>query len=82
VARRAVQIHGALGTTYDLPLTRMFASGVMLALADGPTEVHQTTVAKQVLRGYKPADGLWPSEYIPARKAAAAAQLLGEKPKN
>jgi acyl-CoA dehydrogenase len=78
VAKRAVQIHGALGTTYDLPLTRMFASGVMLALADGPTEVHQTTVAKQVLRGYKPADGLWPSEYIPARKEAAAAELLGK----
>ena len=79
VARRAIQIHGALGTTYDLPLTRMLASGLMLALADGPTEVHQTTVAKQVLRGYKPADGLWPSEYIPARRAEAAAELLGEK---
>ena len=79
VARRAIQIHGALGTTYDLPLTRMLASGLMLALADGPTEVHQTTVAKQVLRGYQPADGLWPSEYIPARRAEAAAELLGEK---
>ncbi len=78
VAKRAIQIHGALGTTYDLPLTRMLASGIMLALADGPTEVHQTTVAKQVLRGYKPADGLWPSEYIPARKAAAEAELLGK----
>lgn len=77
VGKRAIQIHGALGTTYDLPLTRMFASGLMLALADGPTEVHQTTVAKQVLRGYKAADGLWPSEYIPARKAAAEAELLG-----
>ena len=78
VAKRAIQIHGALGTTYDLPLTRMLASGLLLALADGPTEVHQTTVAKQLLRGYKPADGLWPSEYIPARKAAAAAELLGK----
>jgi acyl-CoA dehydrogenase len=78
VGKRAVQIHGALGTTYDLPLTRMLASGFMLALADGPTEVHQATVAKQVLRGYKAADGLWPSEYIPARKAAAAAELLGK----
>jgi acyl-CoA dehydrogenase len=77
VAKRAIQIHGALGTTYDLPLTRMFASGLLLALADGPTEVHQTTVARQVLRGHKPADGLWPSEYIPARKAAAEAELRG-----
>jgi len=81
VAKRAIQIHGALGTTYDLPLTRMLASGLMLALADGPTEVHQTTVAKQVLRAYKPADGMWPTEYIPARQAEAAAELLGKKSK-
>jgi acyl-CoA dehydrogenase len=79
VAKRAIQIHGALGTTHDMPLVRMLASGLLLGLADGPTEVHQTTVAKQVLRGYKPADGLWPSEYIPARRAEAAAELLGEK---
>jgi acyl-CoA dehydrogenase len=78
VGKRAIQIHGALGTTYDLPLTRMFASGLMLALADGPTEVHQTTVAKQLLRQYKPADGLWPSEHIPTLRAAARAELLGE----
>jgi acyl-CoA dehydrogenase len=77
VARRAIQIHGALGTTYDLPLTRMYAGGLMLALADGPTEVHQTTVARQVLRGYRPAEGRWPSEHIPTRRAEAQAKLLG-----
>jgi acyl-CoA dehydrogenase len=48
-------------------------------VADGPTAVHQTTIARQVLRGYQPADGRWPSEYIPARRAEAAAELLGEK---
>ena len=76
VARRAIQIHGALGTTYDLPLTHFYASGLMLALADGPTEVHQTTVAKQLLRDYTPSAGLWPSEYVPARRAEAEAALL------
>jgi acyl-CoA dehydrogenase len=79
VARRAIQVHGALGTTHDMPLTRMLASGLLLGLADGPTEVHQTTVAKQVLRGYQPADGLWPTEFIPARRAEAAAELLGQE---
>jgi acyl-CoA dehydrogenase len=76
VARRAIQVHGALGTTYDLPLTRFYASGLMLALADGPTEVHQTTVAKQLLREYTPAADIWPSEYIPPLRAEAEAALL------
>ena len=76
VARRAIQVHGALGTTYDLPLTRFYAAGLMLALADGPTEVHQTTVAKQLLRDYTPSADIWPSEYIPARRAEAETALL------
>jgi len=77
VAKRAIQVHGALGVTTDMPLTRMLASGLMLALADGPTEVHQTTVARQLLRGYKPAEGMWPSAHIPSRRAEAEAELLG-----
>jgi acyl-CoA dehydrogenase len=77
VARRAIQIHGALGTTSDLPLLRFYGAGMVLALADGPTEVHQGTVAKQLVRSYKPAEGMWPSEWIPARLAAAEADLLG-----
>jgi acyl-CoA dehydrogenase len=77
VARRAIQIHGALGTTYDLPLTRIYASGMMLALADGPTEVHQMTVARQLLHDYAPAPGMWPTEHIPTRRAEAEAALLG-----
>jgi acyl-CoA dehydrogenase len=53
---------------------------MMLALADGPTEVHQTTVARQLLRGYQPAPGRWPTEHIPTRRAEAAAGLLGADP--
>jgi acyl-CoA dehydrogenase len=71
VARRAIQVHGALGTTYDMPLTHFYSYGMLLALADGPSEVHQSTVAKQVLRGYEPAPGLWPTEHIPTRLQAA-----------
>lgn len=78
VAKRAIQLHGALGTTYDMPLIRMFGSGLTLALADGPTEVHQTTVARQLLREYKAVDGDWPSAHIPTRRAAARLELFGE----
>jgi acyl-CoA dehydrogenase len=75
IARRAIQIHGALGMTGDLPLGRMMVGGMALALADGPTEVHKDTVARQLLRQYKPADGLWPSAYLPPRRAAAREKL-------
>ncbi|MEV4105842.1 acyl-CoA dehydrogenase family protein [Nonomuraea sp. NPDC049649] len=78
VARRAIQVHGALGTTYDLPLTRFLSGGMVLALADGPTEVHQSTVARQLLRGYSPSPGPWPSEHIPTLRAQAEAEFLSE----
>ena len=71
VARRAIQIHGALGTTHDLPLVHFLTLGMTLGLADGPTEVHQMTVACQVLRAYTPTTEPWPSEHIPTRRQAA-----------
>ena len=75
VARRAIQVHGALGTTHEMPFVHFHGHGMTLALADGPTEVHQVTVAKQVLRGYQPYEGLWPREYLPARLEAAQSWL-------
>jgi acyl-CoA dehydrogenase len=76
VAQRAVQVHGALGVSDELPLMGMILTAQALALADGPTEVHQVTVARQLLRGYTPAEGLWPSAHIPTRREAARAELL------
>jgi acyl-CoA dehydrogenase len=75
VARRAIQVHGALGVTSELPLMRMLTAGIQLALADGPTEVHQVTVARQVLRDYRPVAGAWPSAHLPTATAVARAGL-------
>jgi acyl-CoA dehydrogenase len=74
VVQRAIQIHGSLGVTNELPLGNMWMSVPSLALADGPTEVHKNTVAKASLKKYKPATGLFPTEHIPTRKAQAAAR--------
>ncbi|MGA9276233.1 acyl-CoA dehydrogenase family protein [Ilumatobacter sp.] len=74
VALRAMHLHGALGVSNEMPFTGMLIASEVMALADGPTEVHKTTVARQVLREHKPVDGLWPSAHIPARKAAARAK--------
>jgi len=71
IVQRALHLHGSLGTTPELPLADWWMGVPTLALVDGPTEVHRTTVAKQVLKGYRPAEGLFPSEHIPPKLAAA-----------
>ncbi len=75
VVQRAIQVHGALGVSNELPLGAMWVVAPVQALVDGPTEVHQQTVAKQVLKGYSPTDGLWPSEHLPTKLAAARAKI-------
>lgn len=75
IAWRAMQVHGALGVTNEMPFFRMIHGAAVMGLADGPTEVHKTTVAKQVLRDYQPTDDMWPSEWIPRKQEAARAKL-------
>ena len=71
IIQRALHLHGSLGTTHETPLGEWWAAVPQLALADGPTEVHRTTVAKQMLKGYSPAPGMFPTEHVPTRRAAA-----------
>jgi acyl-CoA dehydrogenase len=71
ISSRALQIHGALGVSNEMPLHEMVMRSFVMGLADGPTEVHKVTVAKQVLRDYTPSDDLWPTEHLPKRLAAA-----------
>jgi hypothetical protein len=35
-----------------------------MGIADGVDEVHKATVARRVLRGYRPHEGYWSTEYI------------------
>ncbi|TCN50031.1 acyl-CoA dehydrogenase [Rhodococcus sp. SMB37] len=74
IAWRAMQVHGALGVTNEMPFFRMIHGAAVMGLADGPTEVHKTTVAKQVLRDYTATDDLWPSEWIPRKQDEARAK--------
>ena len=58
-----------------MPFSGMMLGAQVMAIADGPTEVHKVTIARQVLRDYKAVDGLWPSAHIPTRRAAARERL-------
>jgi len=71
IAWRAMQVHGALGVSNEMPFSRMMLGASVLGLADGPTEVHKVTIARQVLRDYQPSDDLWPTTHLPKLRAAA-----------
>lgn len=71
VAQRAMHLHGALGVSNEMPFAGMMVAAEVMGIADGPTEVHKVTVARQVLRDYKGVDGLWPTAHLPTRRAAA-----------
>ena len=75
IAWRAMQVHGALGVSNEMPFSAMMLGAGIMGLADGPTEVHKVTVARQVLRDYKPSDDVWPTQHIPKLRAAARAKL-------
>jgi acyl-CoA dehydrogenase len=72
---RTMQLHGALGVSNEMPLANMLMASVTMGIADGPTEVHKFTVAREVLKDYSPAEGDWPSEHLPERRAAARAEF-------
>ena len=66
VVDRALQIHGSLGYSTDLPLEAMyrFARGRAL-LRRARTRSIARRVARQILRGYEaPPDGV-PTEHVP-----------------
>ncbi|MGH2938457.1 MAG: acyl-CoA dehydrogenase family protein [Solirubrobacterales bacterium] len=75
VVRRAMHLHGSLGVSAEMPFGRLLLESEWLALVDGPTEVHETTIAKQVLADYEPAPDVFPSGHLPRLAEAAAAKL-------
>ncbi len=75
IVSRSLQIHGSLGVSNELPLTGMLIGSFVMGIADGPTEVHKVTVAKQVLRDYEGSEDLFPYYSLPNLQADAIAQF-------
>jgi alkylation response protein AidB-like acyl-CoA dehydrogenase len=74
IGLRAIQVHGAIGLTQQLPLANLLLGGVALGLADGPTEAHKVNLARLLLKDYPPEDPQWPSESLDNRLQAARAK--------
>lgn len=70
-AARALQVHGSLGVSNEMPFVHQVVESFHMGLADGPTEVHKITVARQVLRDYSGTNGLFPTRHIPGLREDA-----------
>ena len=71
VASRAVQVHGSLGVSDELPLGAMVLESLHMGLVDGATEVHKITLARELLSGIhgdrRPVPDAAPAEAAGAR---------------
>jgi hypothetical protein len=80
---RAIHMFGSLGVTHLTPLQEMWASVPTQFIMDGPNEVHKVTIARNVLKGYQPHAGNWPTQFLPAQREAAKkkfAEVLASEP--
>jgi acyl-CoA dehydrogenase len=71
VSFNALHILGSLGTTDLTPVQEMYASAPTMGIADGVDEVHKATVARRVLKEYRPHTGYFPTEFIPYKREEA-----------
>jgi acyl-CoA dehydrogenase len=73
VLDRALQVHGSLGYSTDMPLEQMYRWARASRIYDGPDEVHRVCVARRILREYTPT--LPPTEHVPTRREAARSRF-------
>ncbi len=52
---RAIQVHGGLGLSGDVPLAQLYATSRALRIADGPDDVHLESVARRELARHQQA---------------------------
>jgi acyl-CoA dehydrogenase len=75
IVYRSMHVHGALGVSNEMPFGSMWSMAAIMAVVDGPTEVHKVSVAREVLKDYQPAPGLWPTQHLPTKREEARAKL-------
>lgn len=53
VVDRAIQVHGGLGMTDDVPLAYFYRHERAARIYDGPDEVHKLSLARRILKAYR-----------------------------
>ena len=71
VVDRALQLHGGLGYSTDMPLEMLYRYARHARFVDGADEVHRESVARHILRAYEAPDDGIPTEHVPTRRTAA-----------
>jgi acyl-CoA dehydrogenase len=74
IASRALQVHGSLGLSDEMPFVKMIVNAYHVGIADGPTEVHKVTLARELLSDAQPSPGLFPTRHLPALREQALAK--------
>ena len=74
VASRTLQVHGSIGISNEMTITDLVMESYHLGIADGPTEVHLVTLAREVLRDYKPTMDMFPTYHVPKLREFAIAK--------
>ncbi|MFN2544878.1 MAG: acyl-CoA dehydrogenase family protein [Actinomycetota bacterium] len=52
IVDRALQIHGSLGISEDVPLSRFYTDARAARIYDGPSEVHRMVIARNVFKAF------------------------------
>jgi len=76
ISERALQVHGALGLSTQMPFSDALINSYHVGLADGPTEVHKVTLAREILKGMSGTDDMFPS-YMRFEQVSQARNSLG-----
>ncbi|MFG2039824.1 acyl-CoA dehydrogenase family protein [Dactylosporangium sp. NPDC048998] len=74
VASAALQVHGSLGLSTDMPFSDWIMQSYRVGLSDGPTDVHRINLAKQLLRDVTPGPEDFPEYFRPFAHERAVRQ--------
>ena len=56
VADRAIQVHGGMGLTKEMPIEYIYRLVRIFRIVEGPTEIHRWLLAREVFKDQKPYD--------------------------